>query len=236
VKIVSISVVLAMVISFMTTALSYPFEEVPASAGRPFFETEMETPTGPLPPDLEAAGPRFEYGAAEDGHPPGGGPFRAEGVALERGETYFLQIWLIDTKKIPPAFARDLLKENRSLNEIREEISKSDAPTTTRGGMILGDRRYILTNINQTFDGNCSVLDADLLEFERMMRGAEDRTIGHITIKSYEMNGGQVGEGNLTLNEGDQSTSYKLTFLPTLPETDQNGQTLAVPGGEPCPW
>ncbi len=234
-KIVRTSVVLAMIVSFMTTALSTPFEDVSAP-DRPFSEPGMETVTGPLPPDrIGAVGPHPEYGAAGDGRS-SGGPFRAEGVALKRGETYFLQIWLIDTKQIPPAFARDLLKENRSLDEIREEISRSEGTTTTRGGMILGENRYILANINQTFDGNCSVLEADLLEFHYMMRGAEDRMMGHITIKTRELSGVQVGEGNLTLNDNDQSTSYRLTFVPTLPETDQNVQPAGIPGGNPCPW
>jgi len=235
VKIMKISVVLAMVISFMTTALSSPFEDVPTQV-QPFSEADMETVTYPLPSDpMGSAGPRPEYGAAGEWHPPGG-PFRAEGLALERGETYFLQIWLIDTKQIPPTLARDLLKENRSLDEIREEISKAEGAVTTRGGMILGDNRYILVNINQTLEGNCSVLDADLAEFDYMPKGAEDRTMGHITIKTQEVNGVQVGAGNLTLTDDDLSTSYKLTFVPTLPETDQNGQPAEIPGGNPCPW
>jgi len=229
------SVILAMIISFMTTALSISVEDVPAR-GWPISEASMETAPEPLPPDLVGAGgPPLEYGSAVDGRPPSG-PFRAEGVALERGETYFLHIWLIDTKQIPPAVARGLLKENRSLDEIREEISKSEGTKTTRGGMILGESRYVLVNINQTFDGNCSVLDADLLEFRPAPAGSEDQTVGHIIIKTSELDGVQVGEGNLTLNDDDQSTSYRLTFLPTQPETDQNGQPAAAPGGKTCLW
>jgi hypothetical protein len=234
VKIVRTSVVLAMIMSFMTTALSYPFEDVPAQ-GRIFSEADMELLPEPLPQDrVGTAGPLPEYEAVGDGRPPGG-PFRADGVALKRGETYFLQIWLIDAKHIPPALARDLLRENRSLDEIREEISKAEGSTTTRGGMILGDNRYILVNINQTFDGNCSVLDADLAKFRPVPEGAEDQTMGHITIKTCEQSGVQVGEGNLTLNDDDLSTSYRLTFLPTQPETDQNGQPAEIPGGNPWP-
>jgi ABC-2 type transport system ATP-binding protein len=41
---------------------------------------------------------------------------------------------------------------------------------------------------------------------------------------------------DLTLNDDDQSTSYRLTFLPTQPETDQNGQPAEIPGGNPWPW
>jgi hypothetical protein len=156
VKILRTSVALAMIISFMTTALSSPFED-------------MELPVGPLSSDVGGAGPHPEFGSGEDDRP-AGGPFRAEGVALERGETYFLHIWLIDTKQIPPAVARSMLKDNRSLDEIREEIATSEGSTTTRGGMVLGDNRYILDNISQTFDGNCSILEADLVEFDQMMR------------------------------------------------------------------
>ena len=228
-KIVKNSVVLAMMISFMTTALSTPFEEVPTPGGQLFSEVDLFEP---LPPDGKSPGPRNEYESLGNGHPPGG-PFRAEGVALERGETYFLHIWLIDTKQIPPTLARDLLKENRSLDEIREEIAKSEGNTTTRGGMILGDNRYILVNIDQTFNGNSSVLEADLVEFDFMPRSTEGRVTGHITVNTREVNGVQVGEGNLTLNDDGESTSYRLTFVLPQPEMDQNGEPS---GGDPWPW
>ena len=229
VKIVRTSVALTMIISFLTTALSSPFEEVPTPAGRPLSEAEMGPPLEPLPSMPGEGGLRLEYGSLKDGLP-SGGPFRAEGVALERGKTYFLHIWLIDTKQIPPAVARGLLKENRSLDEIREEIAMSEGKTTTRGGMILGDSRYILVNINQTSAANCSVLEADLLELDQMMRNGGDRVAGHIIIETHEMDGAQVGEGNLTLNVDGEMTSYRLTFSDPMPETGQNG------GGDPCPW
>lgn len=231
-KIVRTSVALAMIISFLTTALSSPFEEVPTPGGRPLSEAEMGPPLEPIPSMPGAGEPRLEYGPEGDLRPPGA-PFRAEGAALERGETYFLHIWLIDTKQIPPAFARGLLKENRSLDEIREEIARSEGNTTTRGGMILGDSRYILVNISQTFAGNCSVLEADLVEFDQMMRSAEDRVTGHIVIETREMDGAQVGEGNLTLNVDDETMSYRLTFSNPMPET---GQTGTPSGGDPSPW
>ncbi len=232
VKIVRTSVALAMIISFLTTALSSPFEEVPTPAGRPLSEAEMGPPLESLPSMPGEGEPRLEYWSDKDGRPPGG-PFRAEGVALERGETYFLHIWLIDTKQIPPAFARGLLKENRSLDEIREEISRSEGNTTTRGGMILGDSRYILINISQTIAGNCFVLEADLVEFDHIMRSAEDRVTGRIVIETREVDGAQVGEGNLTLNVDDETMSYNLTFSNPTPETGQNGNPS---GGKPCPW
>jgi len=225
VKIGRTSVALAMIISFMTTALSSPLDEHPTPAA----EADIRPPLEPLPSEVGTGGPRLEYGPEEEGRPPGG-PFRAEGVALERGETYFLHIWLIDTKQIPPAVARGLLKENRSLDEIREEIAKSEGNTTTRGGMTLGDRRYILVNIIQTFAGNSSVLEADLVEFDQMMRSGEDLVTGHIAIETHEVDGARVGEGNLTLNVDDEMASYRLTFSDPLPETGQNG------GGGPCPW
>jgi len=152
---------------------------------------------------------------------------------LERGETYFLHIWLIDTKQIPPAVARNMLKENKSLDEIREEIAKTEGNTTTRGGMILGDNQYVLVNISQISDSNCSVLEADLMEFDQMMRNAEDQVTGHIVIETHEEDGVQVGEGNLTLSVDDETTSYRLTFSAPLPETVQNGEPS---GGDPCPW
>lgn len=231
VKIVRTSIVLAVIISFMT-ALSSSLEEVSTPSGRPFSEADMGPPLEPLPSEFGAGEPRLEYGSEGDGRS-SGGPFRAEGVALERSETYFLHIWLIDTKQIPPAVARSMLKENRSLDEIREEIAKSEGSTTTRGGMILGDNRYILENISQTSDGNCSVLEADLLELDQMMRGARDRVTGHIVIETHEEDGFQVGEGDLTLSVDGEMTSYRLTFSEPLPDTGQNGEPS---GGDPCPW
>lgn len=228
-KIAKNSVLLAMMISFMTTALSSPFEEGPAPGGVLFSEADLFEP---LPPDAGAGGPRLEYGSLGNGRPPGG-PFRAEGIALERGETCFLHVWLIDTKQIPPALARDLLKENRSLDEIREEISLSGGKTTKRGGMILGDDRYTLVNINQTSEGSCSVLDADLADFGSMPWSAEGRLTGHLTIETCDDNGVQVGEGSLTLKEDGDTSSYRLTFLAPLPGTAQKSRlVLASKRGE----
>ncbi|KQC15669.1 MAG: hypothetical protein WCY97_03295 [Methanothrix sp.] len=223
-KIMKIYAVLAMIISVMTTAHSSPFEDVPVQR-RHFSEADI---LEPIALDGRATGPRPGLGEER----PPDGPFRAEGVALERGETYFLHIWLIDTKQIPPAVARDLLRENRSLDEIREEISKSEGKTTIRGGMILGDDRFILVNISQIAGGDSSVLEADLVEFDHMMRSAEDLVMGHIVIETREVGGAQVGEGNLTLNVDDESSSYRLTFLPPQTVMDQNGEAS---GGDHVP-
>ncbi|UEC41866.1 MAG: hypothetical protein METHAR1v1_110001 [Methanothrix sp.] len=143
-------------------------------------------------------------------------------MALKRGDAYLLHIWLVDTRRIPPALARDMLKENRSLDEIREEIGKS-AGRTTRGGMILGDDRYALVEINQTFDGFCSVLDADLTNFVDMMKSPPGRTIGHINMRICEEGGLWSGDGNLTINEGAEVASYRLTILPEPAGADRRG-------------
>ena len=213
-KIEKIPMILAVMASIMTTALSQPFEEGLPQPERSIPGAEAETFPEPIPQDGGGFGPYPGPGADGDGRPTVD-PYRAEGVALERGETYFLHIWLIDTKRIPPALARDMLRENRSLDEIREEISTSEGSNTTRGGMILGDNRFILVEINQTSEENCTVLDANLVNFEEMQGGAFNRTAGHITIRTCEENGVQVGEGNLTLTDGDLNSSYRLTFLPS---------------------
>jgi hypothetical protein len=214
-KLIKTYLVVGLVLSFVTTALSSPFEGPPPQ-GRPFSEVQ-----------------RPGYSDQGDRLPPGG-PFRAEGLALKRGDACFLHIWLIDTERIPPALARGLLRENRSIDEIREEIGKSRG-TTTRGGMILGEDRYALVEINQTFDENCSFLDADLMEFIDILKSPEGRTIGHINIMICEEGGLWSGDGNLTINERGEVASYRLTFVP-LPETDGNGRPAAVAGGGRHPW
>jgi len=230
-KMVKISMVLAVMASIITIPLSSPSEgdllqgdgSIPGAGSEMFLE--------PLPDDGGGARPHSGPGSVADGDDqPPGGPFRAEGVALERGETYFLHIWLIDTKRIPPSLARDMLRENRSLDEIREEISVSEGTNTTRGGMVLGENRFILVEINQTVEENCTIFDADLVRFEEIQMGAFNRTAGHITVRTCEENGVQVGLGNLTLTDDEGvDTSYKLTFLPSQLEhitPGNGGQTL----------
>jgi hypothetical protein len=213
-KISKTYLVLGLIISSVTTAFSSP----------------VEAPPGQVQPFPEVRAPPSDHGYRL----PPGGPFRAEGMALKRGDAYHLHIWLVDTKRIPPALARDLLRENRSLDEIREEIGKFGG-TTTRGGMVLGEDRYAMARINQTFDENCSVLDADLVEFIDMMKSPEGRTIGHINLRICEEGALRSGDGNLTINEYGEVASYRLTFV-SLPETDGNGQPAAVEGGGPWPW
>ncbi len=228
-KMVKISMVLAMMASIMIIPLSSSSEVSLPPADGSIPGTGLEILPEPFPNEGGGARPHPGPGADGDNRPPGG-PFRAEGVALERGETYFLHIWLIDTKRIPPALARDMLRENRSLDEIREEISVSQGTNTTRGGMILGENRFILVEIDQTAEENCTIFDADLVRFEEIQGGAFDRTAGHITVRTCEESGVQVGHGNLTLTEGDTNTSYKLTFLPSQLEHITPGN-----GGQPLP-
>lgn len=154
---------------------------------------------------------------------------------MERGETYFLQIWLIDTKRIPPPLAREMLRENRSLDEIREEIAGSGGSNATLGGMILGDNHFVLVKINQTLDGNCTILDADLVDFREGQRDGEDRRAGHITVRTCDVDGVQVGCGNLTLNSGG-TTTYSLTFPSYQIGSGRNGAPAETAGGEPCRW
>lgn len=96
----------------------------------------------------------------------------------------------------------------------------------------MGDDRFILVNISQIAGGDSSVLEADLVEFDHMMRSAEDLVMGHIVIETREVGGAQVGEGNLTLNVDDESSSYRLTFLPPQTVMDQNGEAS---GGDHVP-
>ncbi|MGB3944588.1 MAG: hypothetical protein WBK88_07350 [Methanothrix sp.] len=201
-----------MIISSVTTALSSP-AEAPPGHGRPF--------------------PEFRAPPSDQGDRlPSGGPFRADGMALKRGDAYLLHIWLVDTRRIPPALARDLLRENRSLDEIREEIGKSGG-MKTRGGMVLGEDRYALVEINQTFDGCCYVLDADLVEFIDMMKSPAGRTIGHINLRICEEGALRSGDGNLTINEGGEVASYRLTILPGPAGADRAGEPHEGPGPGP---
>lgn len=214
-KISKTYLVLGLIFSTVTTALSSP-PEAPPGLVRPF-------------PEVRA--PPSDQG---DRLPPGG-PFRAEGMALKRGDAYHLHIWLVDTRRIPPALARDLLRENRSLDEIREEIGKSGG-TSIRGGMVLGEDRYAMARINQTFDEGCSVLDADLVEFIDMMTSPEGRAIGHIKIRICEEGALRSGDGNLTINERGEVASYRLTILPVPGEADPGGRAGGVPRGGEDLW
>lgn len=201
-----------LILSLGTTALSSP----------------PEAPPGQVRPFPEFRAPPSDQG---DRLPPGG-PFRAEGMALKRGDAYHLHIWLVDTKRIPPALARDLLRENRSLDEIREEIGKSGG-TSIRGGMVLGEDRYAMARINQTFDEGCSVLDADLVEFIDMMKSPEGRAIGHIKIRICEEGALRSGDGNLTINERGEVATYRLTILPVPAEAHLAGELHGGPGQGP---
>jgi hypothetical protein len=111
------------------------------------------------------------------------------------------------------------LKENRSLDEIKREIWEGEGKTVLRGNLIAGRSRYILTNISQTFEGNCTVLLAELLDFREFTKGDSYQIAGHISIKTIEDSGFLFGEGDLVLYEDHQIQSYRLTLLtPMLDE------------------
>ncbi len=232
--IVRSSMVFAMIITFMTTVLSAPFETLPGEKYLPM--PEGVESLGPILPDPVGFGPHIPEDPMRRDGPPPHGPFRAEGFAQNSGEIYVLKISVVDTKQIHPSLARKFLKENRSLAEIKEEISKEEGSTVSRGGMSLGEVRYILSNINLTTEGNCTVLVADLKRFQ-FVEDEDDEIIGHIKIRTVEQDGAFIGKGYLTMFQGEHSKNYILELSHSNPSSPKAPDELEPPrpGSVPCP-
>ncbi|MDF0591271.1 hypothetical protein [Candidatus Methanocrinis natronophilus] len=66
-----------------------------------------------------------------------------------------------------------------------------------------------------------------------MMKSPPGGTIGHINIRICEEGGLWSGDGNLTINEGGEVASYRLTILPVPAEAHLAGELHGGPGPGP---
>jgi len=149
-------------------------------------------------------------------------PIRAihsgHGFALaEDGEFHVLRVNILTVGHIHPGEIRGLMAENKSISEIRAEIENmTGGAPFYRGHMRLGEDHYRLVNMSvaETDDGE-RTFDADIVG--PLGNAETNKTAGHISVTVMPYEGVRIGNGTLTMNEGDEYSGEYRVLLDVLP-------------------
>jgi len=117
-------------------------------------------------------------------------------------------------KSINPCEARNLLASNASIEEIKSRIRTPNRAVSVRGNLRLDNEIYRLINIIVTSSGNKSILEADVLgpiaSPEKKSTNGVKAIAGNITLTLSMIDGKEVGEGSLNLNDIEHIDIYKI--------------------------
>ena len=135
------------------------------------------------------------------------------GFAIDGDEFHVLRVNILRARRIQPSHIRDLIEGNMSIEDIRAEVEKG--ALFYRGHMRLGENHYRLVNMSvEDTDGN-RAFDADVVG--PLRKNAEtNETVGHISMTVMRYEGVWIGEGELTMTEGEYKGDYTV-LLDVLP-------------------
>jgi hypothetical protein len=142
--------------------------------------------------------------------------YRGYGFALKGAgeEIHMLRILIFKVQSIDPPYIRDLMEEDKSIEEIKGEIIERGWASFYRGDMRFAEEHYGLENISLTRDreGDNLTINADvMLPLQGSESGERAGTIS-ITVMDYE--GMRIGKGKLTMY--GEEYQVLLDVLPSL--------------------
>ena len=141
-----------------------------------------------------------------------------QGFALtDDDEFHVLRIHIVRVRNLQPTDIRGLLEANKSIEEIRAEIMEGEGVPFYRGYLRLGVNHYRLANISVSEPGDNRTLYADVMEPSWDSESTE--TIGSIAVTAMNYEGVRIGDGTLTMPEGNYTGDYRvlLTMHPIPP-------------------
>ena len=135
----------------------------------------------------------------------------SKGFALGGNESHVLRVQVLRLRLLQPSDIRRLLRENKSIGEIRAEIEKTDEVDDDaflyRGYMKLGEIIYELVDINLT--ENATLLEAEVIEPHwGMWPDGDAKVAGHIWTKATYREGTRISEGKLSIYHGKYGGDY----------------------------
>lgn len=135
----------------------------------------------------------------------------SKGFALADNESHVLRVQILRQRQLQPSDIRRLLRENKSIGEIRAEIEKvdvvDDGAFLYRGYMKLGENLYELVDINLTDDA--ALLEAEVIEPHwGMWPDGDAKVVGHIRTETTYREGTRISEGELSIYHGKYGGDY----------------------------
>lgn len=89
---------------------------------------------------------------------------QGQGFALNDDEFHVLKIHIVRVRRLQPRDMRELLEANKTLEEIRAEITEKEWTPFYRGNLRLGKNNYKLANITVSGDGANRTFTADIVD------------------------------------------------------------------------
>ncbi len=141
------------------------------------------------------------------------------GFALGTNGTHLLRIEVARVRVLQPSVIRRLLEENRSLEEIKAEITKDKGVFfINRGHMRLGEEHYGLVDVNLTNDGTNTSLEAGVVEFHKTAKpNGRGEIVGHIKTRTTSRDGAWISEGELVMSRGRYLGDYRVLLEMSYP-------------------
>lgn len=172
----------------------------------------------------DSSGKGLALGRVEKDVPPGVGlnarmwvVHLGQGFAINDSDFHVLRINIVRVRSLQPLDFKELMKSNKSIEEIRAEMMAREGALSYQGYLRLGKDTYRLVNINLTTvteNGNVRNFVADIVG----LPAKQSATIGNISVTVMDLEGFRVGDGTLTMNNGNYVGEYRV-LLNVYPPT-----------------
>lgn len=138
---------------------------------------------------------------------------KAQGFALNesRDEFHVLTTSIIRVRRVQPMRMRDLMEANKSIEDIRAEITEVDWVPFYKGSLRLGEHTYNLVNIRVNETGDNLTFSADLVD--TLVEPESSKTVGSLEITALDYEGIRMADGTLTMYEGDYTGEYRMLLI-----------------------
>jgi hypothetical protein len=147
--------------------------------------------------------------------------YRGQGFALKADRTEFhtLRIHVVRVRHIEPIRIRELMEEDKSIEEIRGEIIEKGQTPSYQGYMRFAEEHYQLANISVMTNnaGDNLTINADVM-VQEPLQGSElepSKSVGNISVTVMDYESGRIGEGKLTMH--GEEYWVLLGVLPAMP-------------------
>lgn len=130
--------------------------------------------------------------------------YRGHGFALkvDGEEFHMLRIYIVRVRQIEPIVIRELMEEDKSIEEIRGEIIEKGQTPFYQGYMRFAEEHYRLVNISLVTEaGDNFTINADVMVPLQDSEPSESAvSVGNISVTVMDHEGVRIGEGELTMH------------------------------------
>ena len=139
------------------------------------------------------------------------------GFATKDDESHPIRLNVETIRTLDPDEARRFLASNISIEEVRFQTRAEERDTISRGNIRLNNDGYWLIDITMTSSGNRSTLDANIAS-PRSGSGSRDAasTVGHVVVTISIVDGIEVTEGCMVIDDSKYSGTYSLLLNESL--------------------